>query len=83
MELLKNGFNDETFKNLKEREREELGFQTWSETTKEKGLIPLYIFYLLNKDTEVCCPFSEEKRIQKIKDCDDDHRGGCVAYQFV
>lgn len=82
-ELLKNGFNDNTFKNLKEKEREELGFRTWSKETKEKGLIPLYIFNLLDEDTELFCPFNKEFKIEKKRNCDDDHRGGCVAYEFV
>lgn len=75
-------FNKIKLNKLNKKQRKELGFATWSKKTGKYTLIPLWIFNLLKDEEFLICPlFDNEKPTQKIN-CDDDARGGCVAYQF-
>lgn len=71
------------FEDLNLEQRRELGFGTWSKETGECELIPLWVFRLLDPEQVLICPlYFPKKDIDLVKNCDDDVRGGMVAYQF-
>ena len=71
------------FEDLSLAQRRELGFGTWSEEAGECELIPLWVFRLLDPEQILVCPlFYPKMEIARVKNCDDDTRGGMVAYQF-
>lgn len=82
--LVKAGFSDQTFKDLTVEQRRELKFGTWSKESVENGLIPLYIFKLLDDQTLLYCPLSSaSNKTETRSNADDDTRFGCVAYEFA
>jgi hypothetical protein len=70
-------------KELNQEQRVELNFGTWDNNSEKNGLIPLYIFYLLEDDIKLICPLkNKENQLLLKKEGDDDTRFGCVAYEF-
>jgi hypothetical protein len=58
------------------KQAKELGFGRWDNKSKIM-LIPLWLVPALNPNTVVTC--INGKRM-KLKDADNDHRFGCIAY---
>lgn len=55
------------------------GFGRWSEDN-EMMLIPISLLPFLADEFEGACIMSEEKRLLKRDEMDNDHRGGFLAY---
>ncbi len=68
---------------LNEEQRKELMFQTFSKDSKQYGLIPLYIFYLLKDNIELRSPLFKDSSIIEKNVANDDVRGKCVSYEFA
>lgn len=67
---------------LSEIELAELGFMRWAVGREESDpimLIPLYIFPIIPKGTEVFC-IDGSKKVVGVDKIDDDTRVGCIAY---
>ena len=70
------------FNTLDTETRASLGFRTWSKSSEENGLIPLYLVDLIPGSTLVVCPLFEGEIPNKIGQVDKDVRAGCIAYEF-